>query len=125
MRIGRVAAGAIAEHYLQVTHGVEIIAFVSGVGKVHLPTTPQAAKRLLNGQTNGNDSDEEEDLSSDYMDLLNSVTREQVDSTTVRCPHAESAQKMEEVSNCVIFLDFNLGDSVDSASSKQRKPTIR
>ena len=39
--IGRVAAGAIAEKYLSLAHGVEVVAFVSSVGSEHLfpPTT--------------------------------------------------------------------------------------
>ena len=35
---GRVAAGAIAERYLKMAYGVEIVAFVSSVGKVELPS---------------------------------------------------------------------------------------
>ena len=35
---GRVAAGAIAERYLKMAYGVEIVAFVSSVGKVQLPS---------------------------------------------------------------------------------------
>lgn len=34
--IGRVAAGAIAEKYLRLSHGVEIVSFVSSVGNEHL-----------------------------------------------------------------------------------------
>lgn len=38
--IGRVAAGALAEKYLREAYGVEIVAFVSSVGKVHIPRYP-------------------------------------------------------------------------------------
>lgn len=38
--IGRVAAGALAELYLRQTYGIEIVAFVSSVGKVHIPRFP-------------------------------------------------------------------------------------
>lgn len=34
--IGRVAAGAIAEKYLRLAYGIEIVAFVTSVGAVHL-----------------------------------------------------------------------------------------
>ncbi|KAL4401471.1 bifunctional chorismate synthase/riboflavin reductase [NAD(P)H] Aro2 [Malassezia pachydermatis] len=80
--IGRVAAGALAEKYLKDTLGVEIVAFVSSVGRVTLPSY--------------NDEDDEEPLSKEYVDILNTVTREQVDKENVRCPNAEVAERMRE-----------------------------
>lgn len=78
---GRVAAGAIAERYLKLAYGVEIVAFVSSVGKVHMP-----------------DSETDNDLlSEDYLKLLSTITREKVDENSVRCPHQETADLMEEV----------------------------
>ena len=38
-RIGRVAAGAIAEKYLTQVYGIEVVAFVSSVGKVTIPSS--------------------------------------------------------------------------------------
>lgn len=64
--IGRVAAGAIAEMYLKQTWGVEIVAWVSSVGR--------------------------EDAGD--IDAL-SLTREQVDANMVRCPDAVAAEAME------------------------------
>ncbi|KAF8665067.1 hypothetical protein AX16_000535 [Volvariella volvacea WC 439] len=87
--IGRVAAGAIAEKYLKQAYGIEIVAFVSSVGKIHLPyTTPIAA-----------DSDPENDdtsdpLSPEFLKLIKTITREQVDQDPTRCPHPETAKKM-------------------------------
>ena len=43
------------------------------------------------------DDDAEEALSEEYMDLLNRITREKVDETLVRCPHEETAKRMEQV----------------------------
>lgn len=44
--IGRVAAGAIAEKYLKLAYGVEIVAFVSSVGNQHLfPPTAEHPSR--------------------------------------------------------------------------------
>jgi chorismate synthase len=64
--IGRVAAGAIAEKWLKTRFGdVSIVSYVSSVGKI--ATQEMAAEGL---------------------------TREQVDATPVRCPDAETAQKM-------------------------------
>jgi len=37
-------------------------------------------------------------LSEDYLKLLHGLTREDVDQNLVRCPHAETAEAMEEVS---------------------------
>ena len=79
--IGRVAAGAIAEKYLSLTHGVEIVSFVSSVGDEHLfpPTIayPTAATNPL------------------YLELLSKITRAEVDNfLPVRCPNAEASARM-------------------------------
>lgn len=85
--IGRVAAGAIAEKYLKEAYGIEIVAFVSSVGKIKVPSTaPQSTDEL--------DDDIESPISVDYLKMLNDVTREQVDESLVRCPHEETAKKM-------------------------------
>lgn len=81
--IGRVAAGAIAEKYLALAHGVEIVSFVTSVGDEHLfpstPTHPTAATNPL------------------YLDLLSHITREKVDSfLPVRCPDAGASKRMAE-----------------------------
>jgi chorismate synthase len=70
--IGRVAAGAIAEKFLKLANGVEIVAFVSQVGSIKM--------------------DRE---SPEFMKLLNEVTREQVDaSEPIRCPDENFAGLM-------------------------------
>jgi len=89
--IGRVAAGAIAEKYLKEALGVEIVAFVSGVGKVRLPF----------------EDGEEEVLGRESVELLRDVTRERVDKEITRCPHKETSLKMEEVSNAQISRSMN------------------
>jgi chorismate synthase len=71
-------------------YGVEIVAFVSSVGKIHLPES----------------STDDDLLSEDYLKLLNTVTREQVDENTVRCPHQETADLMEEVRLFPLFSHF-------------------
>lgn len=85
--IGRVAAGAVAEKYLKEAYGVEIVAFVSSVGAVKVPSIVPAAN-----------PDDEDDIDSPvspaYLELLANMTREQVDASIVRCPHAETAEKM-------------------------------
>lgn len=65
--IGRVAAGAVAEKWLKVRFGVEIVAFVSSVGPI------------------------EADKSKFDLKTLN---RETVDQNIVRCPDAEAAEKI-------------------------------
>ncbi|KAL8945527.1 MAG: hypothetical protein Q9222_007929 [Ikaeria aurantiellina] len=79
--IGRVSAGAIAEKYLSLAHGVEIVAFVDSVGDEYLfpptPTHPTAATNPT------------------YLSLLNSITRNEVDTfLPVRCPNQEAADRM-------------------------------
>ncbi|TFK76648.1 chorismate synthase [Pluteus cervinus] len=86
--VGRVAAGAIAEKYLKIAYGIEIVAFVSSVGKIHLPSTATA--------TNSDDDNDDapDPLSPEFRKLLDTITREQVDSHPTRCPHPETAERM-------------------------------
>lgn len=111
--IGRVAAGAVAEKYLKEAFGVEIVAFVSSVGKVHIPRFPgeklagegaevdasSSASAVDNHmETDGMGDDEaEEPLSAEFRQLLATVTREQVDKTDIRCPHPVAADRMRQV----------------------------
>jgi chorismate synthase len=62
--IGRVAAGAVAKKILREQFGVNIVAFVKQVQKIHAEVD------------------------------INNVTAEQVESNIVRCPDAEAAEKM-------------------------------
>jgi len=66
--IGRVAAGAIAEKWLKLKFGVEIVAWVSSIGNIQANT----------------------------VDILK-VTREDVDKSLVRCPDLESSKEMQKV----------------------------
>jgi len=82
--IGRVAAGAIAEKYLSLAHGVEIVSFVSSVGAEHLfPSTsthPTAATNPV------------------YLSMLSTITRAEVDAhLPVRCPNAEASARMAKL----------------------------
>ncbi len=91
---GRVAAGAIAEKYLKLAYGVEIVAFVSSVGKVQLPSAASPSS----SQASTDDDDTVEDaLSPEFVELLKTVTREQVDAQQTRCPHAETSERMTQV----------------------------
>lgn len=91
--VGRVAAGAIAEKYLKLVYGIEIVAFVSSVGKIKLPSTVAPSS-----QVSADDDDTVEDvLSPEFVHLLKTVTRVEVDAQTTRCPHAETAERMTKV----------------------------
>ncbi|KAL5365543.1 chorismate synthase activity protein [Aspergillus floccosus] len=82
--IGRVAAGAIAEKYLRLAHGVEIVAFVSSVGNEHLfPPTPAHPTASTNPA---------------FLDLIEKIDRPTVDSfNPIRCPEADAAARMTKV----------------------------
>ncbi|PLB46931.1 chorismate synthase [Aspergillus steynii IBT 23096] len=82
--IGRVAAGAIAEKYLRLSHGVEIVAFVSSVGNEHLfPPTPEHPTASTNPE---------------YLNLLEKIDRNMVDSfVPTRCPNEDAAARMTKV----------------------------
>ncbi|CAH7685078.1 chorismate synthase [Phakopsora pachyrhizi] len=96
--IARVAAGAIAEKFLKTAFGVEIVAFVSGVGKIHL--TSQSLKRGVEENGASNNSHEDEDgedcCGPEYMEFLSSLTRSEVDESQVRCPHPAISAAMEK-----------------------------
>lgn len=71
--IGRVAAGAIAEKWLYEAYGVSIVSYVSAVGDISIP--------------------EDFDTST--------LSREQVDSSAIRCPDLKSHDAMMQVINTV------------------------
>ncbi|KAL2828717.1 chorismate synthase [Aspergillus cavernicola] len=82
--IGRVAAGAIAEKYLSLAHGVEIVSFVSSVGNEHLiPPTAEHPTPATNPA---------------FLDLVEKIDRNTVDSfVPTRCPNDEAAARMTKV----------------------------
>ncbi|KAF8213767.1 chorismate synthase [Mycena galopus ATCC 62051] len=84
----RVAAGAIAEKYLKLAHGIEIVAFVSSVGKVHIPVTASAV--------DDESDDAPEPLSEEFRTLLETVSRAEVDKHATRCPHPDTAERMKQ-----------------------------
>ena len=76
-------------------YGIEIVAFVSSVGKVHLPAN--VAPPSLTPLNDDNDDAAEDALSKDFVALLANITREQVDKHPTKCPHLETAERMTEV----------------------------
>lgn len=84
--IGRVAAGAIAEKFLKLSHGIEIVAFVGSVGEV---------KMFPDFEYSESAADEWMDVWKNWWKTLSTVTRDQVDSNEVRCPDQEWAEKNE------------------------------
>lgn len=105
-RSGRVAAGAIAEKYLKDALGVEFVAFVSSVGKVHIPSTKQSASQL-NGTADDDENDESDELlSEEYLNLMNTITREQVDASQVRCPDAATTERMVKVGRSALLFTY-------------------
>lgn len=82
--IGRVAAGAVAEKYLADAFGMEIVAYTNSVGPVELfPSTKEHPSPSANPA---------------FLDLLNKVTRKDVDSfLPVRCPDAGVTKQMEDL----------------------------
>ncbi|KAI0007996.1 chorismate synthase [Xylariaceae sp. FL0662B] len=81
--IGRVAAGAVAEKYLKLAYGVEITAFVSSVGAVHMfPPTAECPTASQNPA---------------FMKLIETIDRDTVDKyLPVRCPDGDISLKMAE-----------------------------
>jgi chorismate synthase len=81
--IGRVAAGAIAEKYLKLAYGVEITAFVTSVGNMHMfPPTAEHPTPSTNPE---------------FLNLLQRVDRKTVDQfLPVRCPDEKKSREMED-----------------------------
>jgi chorismate synthase len=79
--LARVAAGAIAQKYLRQTYGIEILSYVKQVGGVTWHP-----------------------IESDIQNL----TRKEIESTIIRCPHKDTAEKMIELIEKV----KNEGDTV-------------
>jgi chorismate synthase len=117
--IGRVAAGAIAEKYLKLVYGVEIVAFVSSVGKVRLPSFVSPPSQVPA------DEDEvvEDALSPEFVNLLKTITREQVDAHPTRCPHPETAELMTKVTVAAQSL-FTAYTEISSSASFVRKSLL-
>lgn len=120
--IGRVAAGAIAERYLKQAHGVEIVAFVSSVGKINIPASVGSRAESTDDETD----DAEDALTPEFRKLLSSVTREIVDKHPTRCPHPETAERMTKVcaSDAVLALTKMIDFFYSSASSARKRHTI-
>jgi chorismate synthase len=112
--LGRVAAGAIAEKYLKTVYGIEVIAFVSSVGRVHLPSS-------VTGQED--DTEAQDILTPEFRALLASVTREEVDKHPTRCPHRETAELMTKVRISVVRVLLELKKILAHSSSK-RSPRL-
>ncbi|KAL3472773.1 chorismate synthase [Aspergillus californicus] len=97
--IGRVAAGAIAEKYLRLSHGVEIVSFVTSVGNEHLfaPTAEHPTP-----STN-----------PAFLDLIEKIDRKTVDSfAPTRCPSEEAAARMTKAIEHYRDNDDSIGGTV-------------
>lgn len=123
--IGRVAAGAIAEKYLKLAYDIEIVAFVSSVGKIRLPSVMAPSTQTVDDD----DDTVEEVLTPEFVELLKTVTRAQVDAHPTRCPHPETAERVTKVrapsqSRFIVWLTrtvFYL--SASSAPKRPRTPS--
>ncbi len=81
--IGRVAAGAIADKWLRSTFGVEIVAWVSAVGEISAPDIDR-----------------------------HSISRAEVDTHIIRCPHAATAARMQQLVEEVLAAKDSTGGIV-------------
>ena len=89
---------------MKLAYGVEIVAFVSSVGKVQLPSSVSPPSHV-----SAEDDDTVEDaLSPEFVKLLKTVTREKVDAQPTRCPHAETSERMTKV--CIQLLCVKCND---------------
>ncbi|KAJ1538569.1 hypothetical protein HK405_013696, partial [Cladochytrium tenue] len=96
--IGRVAAAAVAEKYLRLAHGIEIVAFVSSVGAVSCEPMDDFYPSLEDGDDAAAAAEKERAWRRKWeawWDTLATVTRADVDaSVPVRCPDAPAAARM-------------------------------
>jgi chorismate synthase len=88
-----VAAAAVAEKYLRLAHGIEVVAFVCSVGHVNMEPMEE--------YTGPENEVAWREKWNKWWETLHLVSRQDVDSNEVRCPDKEFAQKMREV--CILF----------------------
>ncbi|KAJ3342362.1 bifunctional chorismate synthase/riboflavin reductase [NAD(P)H] aro2 [Gonapodya sp. JEL0774] len=86
--IGRVAASAVAEKFLKLAHGIEIVAFVASVGHVSMIPPEGYSSEADHGMFM--------QRWQDWWKRLKGVSREEVDAVDVRCPDPEVAHRMRE-----------------------------
>jgi hypothetical protein len=87
--------------------GIEIVAFVSSVGKIHLPSNVAPPSLAVDGD---DDNDDVADaLTPEFRQLLATISREEVDKHPTRCPHPETAERMTKVS---IILSVVISDQL-------------
>ncbi|KAJ3053273.1 hypothetical protein HK097_004665 [Rhizophlyctis rosea] len=98
--IGRVAAAAVAEKYLALTHGIEVVAFVSSIGNVAMEPMSVWESQEQEAEWLGR--------WKKWWQYLKTVQRKEVDASDVRCPDPEIAQKMRER----ILASKNVSDSI-------------
>ena len=84
--IGRVAAGAVAKKLLSISRGTKVLAYVKSVGDVSMP--------------------------DDGVDVDN-VTLEDIEANIVRCPDAETAERMIEKIDSVRKTGNSIGGVVE------------
>lgn len=82
------AAAGIAEKYLKLAYGIEIVAFVSSVGRVCMPFIKAEEGKGVKAKA----------ILEDFYTLLNKVTRSDVDADVVRCPEPTCCEEMHKVS---------------------------
>ncbi|KAH6563043.1 chorismate synthase [Batrachochytrium salamandrivorans] len=87
--VGRVAAAAVAEKYLQLAYGIQVVAFVSSVGPISME--PIEPFRSLETK------DQWMSKWNSWWAMLKTITREDVDTNDVRCPSKEHAMEMQNV----------------------------
>lgn len=129
----------MAEKYLKEAFGIEIVAFVSSVGKVHIPrfageklaSSSAAPNRVQEASTapsssvdnyiadNITEEEADEPLSKEFRELLNGVTREVVDQNDIRCPHKEAAERMRDVSSGEVIIDVIREERYDLTMRKK------
>jgi len=71
------------------------VAFVSSVGKIHLPAalSPPSLTPL---ESSEDDDTAEDALSKEFVALLSNISREEIDKELTRCPHRETAERMTQ-----------------------------
>ncbi|KAJ1325037.1 chorismate synthase [Microdochium nivale] len=97
--IGRVAAGAIAEKYLKLAYGIEIVAFTSSIGAVHMfPPTAEIPSPSQNPE---------------FLKMIETIDRATVDKfLPVRCPSQEASGRMTDYIADFRDRDDSIGGTV-------------
>lgn len=88
--IGRICASAIADKYMKMAHGIEVVAFVESVCRDNMNIAPKFPEDVNEETINA-----WKQKCKKFWKFLDTITREEVDKNEVRCPDEDAAVRIK------------------------------